>query len=132
MKMRYCLLPLVLYLSLIGFAQTKDEVRRFSPTCPSSARSRAASRTSIKSASRRDNSCFRLEQRAVDAVLILTAPDGKQLVAMNLTRAGEQESLSLETTAAGKYRLVVRGNGTAIHQGRHWAQLASGSAAGIC
>jgi hypothetical protein len=38
---------------------------------------------------------FRLEQRVLDVVL-LTAPDGKQLVEMNLTEAGEEESLSLE------------------------------------
>lgn len=51
---------------------------------------------------------FRLEQRAIDAALTLTAPDGKQLVEINLTRGGEQESLSVEAAASGIYRVVVR------------------------
>ncbi|MEO8073189.1 MAG: tetratricopeptide repeat protein, partial [Acidobacteriota bacterium] len=54
---------------------------------------------------------FRLEQRAIDAALVLNAPDGKQLAEMNLTGAGEQESLSLEA-ASGIYKLTVRGIGT--------------------
>jgi len=36
---------------------------------------------------------FRLEQRVIDAALTLSAPGGKQLVEMNLTSGGEQESL---------------------------------------
>ena len=51
---------------------------------------------------------FRLEQRAIDAALILNAPDGKQLVEMNLTRAGDEESLSLEATVTGDCQLTVR------------------------
>src|SRR5439155_4538172 len=61
---------------------------------------------------------FRLEQRAIDAALILTAPNGKQLVEMNLTREGDQESLSLEA-AAGTYRLTVRVGGTATQLGSY-------------
>ncbi len=53
---------------------------------------------------------FRLEQRAIGAALTLAAPDGKQLVKMNLTEAGEEESLSLEVAAAGSYRLTVQGS----------------------
>src|ERR1700704_997242 len=44
---------------------------------------------------------FRLDQRAIDASLILTAPDGKKLIEMNLNGVGEEESLSLEAAAAG-------------------------------
>jgi hypothetical protein len=47
---------------------------------------------------------FRLEQRAIDAALILNAPDGKQLVEMNLTRAGDEESLSLEAATPWRSR----------------------------
>jgi len=56
---------------------------------------------------------FRLQQRTIDAALILTAPDGKQLVEMNLTGMGEEESLSLEALIPGLYRLTVRGEGAA-------------------
>jgi hypothetical protein len=49
---------------------------------------------------------FRLEQRAIDAALTLSAPDGKPLVAMNLTGAGEPESLSIEAATGGSYRLT--------------------------
>ena len=40
-----------------------------------------------------------LDQRALDAALIITAPDGKQLSEVNLTGAGEEEPLSLEAEA---------------------------------
>jgi hypothetical protein len=62
---------------------------------------------------------FRLDQRSIDAALILTSPDGKQLTEMNLTSAGDEESLSLEATAAGVYRLLVRGNGSAAQRGSY-------------
>ena len=55
---------------------------------------------------------FRLEQRAINAVLILIAPDGKQLVETNLTRAGAYESLSMEAPTAGSYQLTIRNSGT--------------------
>src|SRR6266487_1867697 len=66
---------------------------------------------------------FRLQQWAIDAALILTAPNGKQLVEMNLTREGDQESLSLEA-AAGTYRLTVRGGGTATQLGSYRLEAA--------
>src|SRR5687768_15944115 len=47
----------------------------------------------------------RAEQKAIDLTLTLTAPDGKQVVEMNLTRAGGLESLSEEALASGYYRL---------------------------
>ncbi len=56
---------------------------------------------------------FRLEQQALDSVLILLAPDGKQMAEVNLTDAGESEPLALEALLAGSYRLTVRGNGGA-------------------
>ena len=56
---------------------------------------------------------FRLEQRAMDARLILSAQDGRQLAEMDLTGAGSEESLSLEAATAGVYRLTVKGGGSA-------------------
>ena len=62
---------------------------------------------------------FRLEQRAIDAALILNAPDGKQLVEMKLTRAGDEESLSLEAAVSGDYHLTVRAGGLATLRGTY-------------
>ena len=67
---------------------------------------------------------FRLDQRAIDAALTMTAPDGKQLVEMNLTRAGAHESLSMEAAAAGSYRLTVRGNGSGAQIGGYRLEAA--------
>ncbi|HYV04536.1 MAG TPA: CHAT domain-containing protein [Blastocatellia bacterium] len=62
---------------------------------------------------------FRLTQRAIDSTLILIAPDSRQLVEMNLTRAGSEESLSLEVATAGLYRLTVRGEGATTRRGAY-------------
>lgn len=62
---------------------------------------------------------FRLEQRAVDSSLILNAPDGKVLAEMNLTITGDEESLSLEGTAAGNYRLTIKCTGSATLRGAY-------------
>ena len=62
---------------------------------------------------------FRLEQRAINAALILTAPDGKQVVEMNLTRAGAHESLSLEVPTTGSYQLTIRNSGTGEQIGNY-------------
>jgi CHAT domain-containing protein/tetratricopeptide (TPR) repeat protein len=67
---------------------------------------------------------FRLEQRALDAILVLAAPDGKQLVEMNLTSAGYQEALSREAAADGTYRLTVRGVGAAALRGSYRLEAA--------
>jgi CHAT domain/Bacterial pre-peptidase C-terminal domain len=60
-----------------------------------------------------------LDQRAIDASLILTAPDGKQLIEMDLTRAGDEESLSFEASADGNYRLSVQAGGSAALRGAY-------------
>ena len=62
---------------------------------------------------------FRLEQRAIDAALSLTDPDGKRLAEMNLTRAGEEESLSLEVKTTGNYQVIVRTNAMATVRGSY-------------
>ena len=66
---------------------------------------------------------IRLEQRAIDVALILTAPDGKQIAEMNLTGAGEEESLSL-AAGEGGYRLTVRADGTAALRGSYRLDVA--------
>ena len=48
---------------------------------------------------------FQHYQRAIDVALILHASDGKQLVEMNLTRAREDESLSLEAASGDVWRM---------------------------
>ena len=65
---------------------------------------------------------FRLEQQAIDAALVLSIPEGKQPVEMDLTRAGEQESLSWEATIPGAYRLTVRIRGAATQRGTYRLQ----------
>ena len=72
---------------------------------------------------------FRLEQRAIDAALILNAPDGKQLVEMNLTRAGDEESLSLEAVVSGDYHLTVRVGGLATLRGTYRLEAVGKAAA---
>ena len=75
--------------------------------------------TTIKSSSQGQFVRFRLEQQAIDAALILFMPEGKQPLEMDLTRAGEQESLSLEATIPGTYRLTVRIRGAATQRGSY-------------
>ena len=60
---------------------------------------------------------FRLDQREINAKLMLLSPDGKQLVEMDLTNAGSDESLSLEVGASGIYRLTVQGVGATTRRG---------------
>jgi tetratricopeptide (TPR) repeat protein/CHAT domain-containing protein len=67
---------------------------------------------------------FRLDQRAIDVAMILSAPEGKQLVEMNLTGPGGQESLFLEAAVTGSYRLVVRGSGGAMVRGDYRLEMA--------
>jgi len=54
---------------------------------------------------------LRLDQKVLDAILVLSGPEGKQLAEMNLTGSGEQEALAFEA-AAGTYSVTVRGIGT--------------------
>jgi len=72
---------------------------------------------------------LRLDQKVLDATLILAAPDGKQLAEMNLTGAGEQEVLAFEA-AGGTYKLTVRGVGTPKMAGSYRLEMTSQPAAG--
>ncbi|MFN7944122.1 MAG: CHAT domain-containing tetratricopeptide repeat protein [Blastocatellia bacterium] len=62
---------------------------------------------------------FRLEQKVIDAALLLTTPDGRQLAEMDLAGVGEAELLSLEAAATGSYRLTVRTDGATKAQGAY-------------
>jgi len=63
------------------------------------------------------------EQKAIGVTLLLAAPDGKQVLEVNLTPAGGLESLSAEATASGDYRLTVRGGGSAAIAGSYQVRL---------
>ena len=62
---------------------------------------------------------LRLDQRAMNAALVLIAPDGKQLAEMDLTTAGEHELLSFEAASTGNYQLTVRSNQKAQREGSY-------------
>jgi hypothetical protein len=107
---RICLLPLVLFLSLTAFAQTKgDDIRPLAPGQPVE-REISANELHIYQISLKAGQFvrFHLDQHTIKSALILTAPDGKQLMDM---RHGtfEQKTLWLEAAATGNYRLTVRG-----------------------
>ncbi len=71
---------------------------------------------------------FRIDQRQMDAVLILQAPDGARLVEMNAIDGGP-ESLSHEAAAAGEYLLVVQHNGAKTFRGAYRLELVTRAAA---
>ncbi len=93
---RICLLPLVLCLSSIGFAQS-DEVRPLTP-------GQSVERDVVGGEAHQ----YRLtltagqfvrvmvDQKGIDASLTLTAPDGEQVAVLNLMRPGGIESLAAE------------------------------------
>jgi len=65
-----------------------------------------------------------VEQKGIDVALVLTGPDGKQLIESDLTGIiGARESLSYEARAAGVYQIVVRANGAAAQSGAYQARL---------
>jgi CHAT domain-containing protein/uncharacterized protein HemY len=65
----------------------------------------------------------RVEPKGIDLALALVAPDGKQPVEVDLTRAGGLESLAAEAAASGDYRLTVRAAGSATLAGSYRLQL---------
>ena len=117
---RICLLPLVLCLSSISFAQTPDEVRPLTP-------GQSVERDVVGGAAHQ----YRLtltagqfvrvmvDQKGIDASLTLTAPDGQQVAVMNLIRPGGIESLAAEAKSDGDYRLAVRVAGAATSTGAY-------------
>src|SRR5262249_1207540 len=59
----------------------------------------------------------------------LVAPDGKQVVEVNLTEAGGRESLAAEAAVSGDYQLWVRALGAATLAGSYQARLEGRAAA---
>ena len=64
-----------------------------------------------------------VEQKAIDVVLKIAAPDGKQLIEANLTKAGELESLSAEAAAGGEHQLTISAIGAATLVGSYQVRL---------
>jgi CHAT domain-containing protein/Flp pilus assembly protein TadD len=64
-----------------------------------------------------------LEQKAIGVTLVLAAPDGKEVLEVNLTPPGGLESVSAEATASGDHRLTVRAGGSAAIAGSYQLRL---------
>lgn len=62
---------------------------------------------------------FRLDQKSLDCVLVLSSPDGNQIAEMDFTGTGELESLAIEAATAGDHRLTVRGYPAATWRGAY-------------
>ena len=120
MKMRFCLLTLVLSLSQTALAQTTNDIRQLVLGQPVEREITGdATHTYQVQLEAGRFLRFRLDQRTIDATLILNTRDGKKSVEMDLTGAGEEEQLSLEVTLAGIYQLLVRGNGPPALRGTY-------------
>jgi CHAT domain-containing protein/tetratricopeptide (TPR) repeat protein len=65
----------------------------------------------------------RVDQRQIDAVLILASPEGKPLAEMNFTEAGESEILSIEAASAGNYSMTIRGMGGSKMRGSYRLEI---------
>lgn len=128
--MRYCLLPLVLCLSLTAFAQTKDETRPLVPGQPFE-REIAGGESHAYQITVRAGQFVRvvIEQKGINVALALIGPDGKQLVEVDQTGASGMESLSHEAMVSGDYRMTIRAPGAATLSGVYVARLEARAAA---
>lgn len=122
--MRYCLVPLILCLSLTSFAQTKNEIRPLVPGQPVE-REIAGGESHTFQITLQAGQLLRVvtEPKAIDVVLVLVSPDGKQLREANLTGAGGREALSAEAAVSGDYRLTVSVAGAATLTGSYQVRL---------
>ena len=64
-----------------------------------------------------------VEQRIIGIALKFAAPDGKQLLEVDVTSAGELESLSAEAATSGAHQLTISGNGAPTPVGSYRVQL---------
>jgi tetratricopeptide (TPR) repeat protein len=71
------------------------------------------------------------EQKGINVLLVLSAPDEKQVAEADFLGAsgGGQESLSYEATTGGDYRLIVRAVGSATVPGAYQLRLETRAAA---
>src|SRR4030095_7534991 len=123
MTKQVCLLSLLLCLSLTGFAQTKDVIRQLEPG-QTVERELTGGESHTYQITLQAGQFLRivLEQKGIDVVVTLIAPDGKQAVDVNLTRGG-LESLSDEAAASGDYRFTIRALGSATLSGAYRVRL---------
>jgi CHAT domain-containing protein/uncharacterized protein HemY len=124
MKIRYCLVPLILCLSLISFARTKDDVRPLVPGQPVE-RDMASGQTHTYQITLRAGQFMRVvvEQKGINVAVALVAPDGKQVGEADLNGAFAQESLSHEAATDGGYQMVVRANVATATKGTYDVRL---------
>ena len=65
-----------------------------------------------------------VEQKGIDLTAVLVGPDGKQLVAIDLTNIiGTRKPLLYQAPAAGNYQMVIRANGVATLSGAYQVRL---------
>ena len=119
-----CLLPLVLSLSSIALAQATGEVRPLVPGQPVE-REIAGGQSHTYQISLAAGQFVRVvvEQRIIGVALKFAAPDGKQLLEVDVTSAGELESLSAEAATSGAHRLTISALGAATPVGSYRVQL---------
>jgi hypothetical protein len=112
-------LPFLLCVALISSAQTKDETRPFDQRHPVE-RPIAGGESHSYQIPLTQGQCvrFQADQHAIDASIILSAPDGKQIAESNLTEVGS-ETLALEAPVTGIYLVSVRGNGGPTMRGAY-------------
>jgi len=70
-----------------------------------------------------------VEQKGIDVALALVTPSGKEVAAVNFTRAGGLESLSYEAAVGGGYQFAVRAVSAAPITGAYQVRLEVGAAA---
>ena len=107
---RSSLFPLVLCLGLIGFAQTKDDIRSLEPG-QTVVREIAGAESHVYPIKLSAGQFMRVVavQRGIDIVLELADPGGKEVWKADFSRNfGGQESLSFEAVVPGEYRLMLR------------------------
>src|SRR5882724_9530695 len=93
-----------LVLCLSGIAQAAQDLRSLEPGKPVERDIAGGESHAYQiSLTARQFVRFRLEQKTLDSVLVLLAPDGKQMAEMNFTDGGEPEQLALEALLAGSY-----------------------------
>ncbi|MCU1268363.1 MAG: hypothetical protein JWM21_4681 [Acidobacteria bacterium] len=123
MKIRYCLVPLILCLSPTGFAQSTPQGQSLTPG-QRLEREMAGGESHTYQLKLQAGQFMRVmvEQKGVDVVVGLVAPDGRQLVEANLFSGG-QESISHEALVSGDYQIVVRAVDAKTPKGRYEVQL---------
>ncbi len=118
------LLFLLSLLSVVGQAQISAESATLIPGQPIEREiAGGESHTYQVSLGAGESARLVLEQKAIDATLVLAAPDNKQIAKVNLTAAGGLESLTIEAATSGEHRLTVRAAGSAILLGSYNVRL---------